>query len=425
MTAIHHSKTSRLVWIFWIPLFLSGSIVLLSAAPSLAGQNCGGLRSPSNGFLSWVNRATARAINGVMVEEATAAGSWTFPICGAPNNVEPGYVPHGDPLANGTAVMEINNDRLTISIDLGDQHYYAHHAHLYSTTSGYRNGNGIDVAAIGQSTVCWATSNLTANDPSTAPYNEKALSVVDWPYAGGYAWEWYMSYLSDIDAIGGGEWFVMVHMLGGHFAVDHEGHLIEWDVSLHEVSGDDDVVGNFYGENDVRINCNARHGRRLTDRRVRTGNFCLSNLGNLGQFNNVDDYFLDQNGVAWLDPDGQLTPLAVDHGYQRTTSYLFFSFADEGRAEQYGGPEGGAGGFINGYDGARCDNWPPEGWGEPHPHTVPEPSGPVARLAALACLAALRRSRKFGKAGVQGRNSGAWVEKGKKTRERYETGWPD
>lgn len=365
-------------------LILVASSLLWIPSVSLAGQNCVGPRVQADPFLLWVKRATRRAVRGVMVEEARAAGTWTFPICGAPNNVEPGYVPHGDPLSNGTAVMEINNDRLTISIDLGNQRYDAHHAHLYSTTSGYINDD------IGASTVCWAYDNLTPNNSNTAPYNEKALSVIDWPYPGGYAESWYMSYLSDIDAIGGGEWFVMVHMLGGHFAVDDEGHLIEWNGPIHEVAGDADVAGNFYGDNNVVPSCNARHGRRLNDKRMTTGS-CLSGLG---RFNTVDDYFLDQNGVAWLDEDGNLTPLAVNHSYDLTTRYVFYSFADEGLAEQYGGPEGGAGGFINGYDGERCDDWPPTDWGEPHPHTVPEPSGLALGFGALLFFSFLRQRPK-------------------------------
>ena len=388
MASVRRAQPSRLARIRWLLLALAGSTLLVAAPPAFSGQNCAGPKPDSNGFLGWLKMLTARAVNGVMVEEAKAAGSWTFPICGAPNNVEPGYVPNGDPLSNGTAVMEINNNLLSISIDLGSQRYYAHHAHLYSTTSGYRNEFGRDVAAIGQSTVCWATSNLTENDSSTGRFNEKSLSVMDWPYPGGYAENWYKGYLSDIDAIGGGDWFVMVHMLGGHFAVDDQGHLIEWSAALHEVTGDEDVAGNFDGQNDIKTTCNARHGRRLNNRNVRFGS-CVANLA---PFNLVENYFLDQSGVGWLDSEGQLTPLAVDHGYDLETNYLFYSFADEGRAEQYGGPEGGAGGFINGHNGERCDNWPPAGWGDPHPHTVPEPSREVAGLTVLLSLGFLRRS---------------------------------
>ena len=361
-------------------VFLSGLLVLVVAAPSLAGRYCVGPTALSNGPLNLVAMGSDAVMKGVVPEGASGASSWTFPICGAPNSVEPGFVPHGDPQANGMAVMMINKNRLTIAIDLGNQRYDAHHAHLYSTTSGYRNENGRDVARIGQSTVCWATSNLTPNDPSTSPYNEKSLSVVEWPYDGGYAEDFYRGYLRDIKVLGGGEWFVMVHMLGGHFAVDHEGHLIEWDATVHEVVGDADVAGNFGGNNDIEVSCNARHGRKLTDRRMRTGSACLRNLSG---FNRVDDYFLDQNGVAWLDSAGDLTPDAIDHGYDLATEYLFFSFADEGRAGQYGGPEGGAGGFINGYDGSRCDDWPPEGWGEAHRHFTDPGPGASSAVAGL------------------------------------------
>ncbi len=333
--------------------------VLSLALLSLGQVACGGDITTGDSGVTDVDADTDTDTDADTDTDTLSPNSWTFPICGAPNEVVPGYVPHGDPLANGTAVMQIVDGRLTISIDLGEQRYDAHHAHLYSTTSGYT------FTDIGASTVCWAWDNLTENDPETAPYNEKALGVVDWPYKGSYSWQWYMSYLYGIEESGGGEWYVMVHMLGGHFAVDADGHLVEWDPEVHEILGDEDVAGNFGAENDVRINCNARHGRTLGDRDMLTGNVCASDLG---AFNEVEDYFLDQNGVAWLDNDGNLTGDAIDHGYDLTKEYLFFSFSDEGVASQYGGPEGGAGGFINGQDGERCDNWPPSGWGEPHAH---------------------------------------------------------
>lgn len=292
-------------------------------------------------------------------KETVADSEWTFPICGAPNSEVPGYVPHGDPMANGTAQMRIDDGRLTISIDLGEQRYHAHHAHLYSTSSDYTNSD------VGHSTVCWAYDNFTENDPLTAPYNEKSLAVEDWPATGSYSWQWYIGHLRQIDDAKGGDWYVMVHMLGGHFAVDEDGHLIEWDPAVHETQGAEHVAGNFEGNNAVRVDCNARHGRTLADRDLRTGNTCQMDLG---AFNEVEAPFLDQNGLAWLDADGSLTPAALDHGYDLTTEYLFFSFADAGVTEQYGGPEGGAGGFINGQDGDRCADWPPAGWGDPHSH---------------------------------------------------------
>ncbi|GHD24163.1 hypothetical protein GCM10007052_37590 [Halioglobus japonicus] len=293
---------------------------------------------------------------------SAADGQWTVPICGAPNSIKPGWVPHGDPLANGTATITSQNSLITVDIDLGEQRYYAHHAHLYSTSNGYLEGS-VDV---GHSTVCWAYDNETPNNPLTAPYNEKSLSIANWPGPGSYAADWYKGYI-DMIPEDGGDWYIMVHMLGGHFAVDEDGHLIPWDASVHEVMGRDSVAGNWDGENDVSVGCNARMGRRLGDTSVETGS-CLA--GTNGSYTHVDAPFLDQNGVAWLDENGELTQAAIDHGYDLDTEYLYFAFADEGISAQYGGPEGGAGGFLNpeNQDPNRCLQWPPAGWGAPHGH---------------------------------------------------------
>lgn len=303
-----------------------------------------------------------------------AEDTWEVPICGAPNKVEPGYVPHGDPRAKGTARITRKDGLLTVEINLGNQRYDAHHAHLYSVSSGYTSGN-VDV---GHSTICWAYDNTTSNNGGTAPYNEKSLSITDWPQPGAYAEDWYKDYINDIPA-DGGDWYVMVHMLGGHFATDKDGHLIPWDSDKHEVRGDENVKGNWGGSNKIETDCNARVGRRLNDKSVKTGT-CVGNT--VGKFDEVDEFFLDMKGVAWLDQNGNLTPEAIAHGYDLETEYLFYNFADEGIAAQYGGPEGGAGGWLNPnrQDKSRCANWPPADWGKAHPHvpnladaTPPEP----------------------------------------------------
>ena len=316
---------------------------------------------------------------------SAADGQWTVPICGAPNDVMPGWVPNGDPLSNGIATITSQNSLITVDIDLGNQRYDAHHAHLYSTTNGYTSGS-VDV---GHSTVCWAYDNETANDPLTAPYNEKALSIANWPGAGSYAADWYKGYIDMIPA-DGGDWYIMVHMLGGHFATDEDGHLIPWDSSVHEVQGRDSVVGNWGGENDVSINCNARVGRSLANTNVEQGS-CLA--GTNGSFSNVDEPFLDQNGMAWLNADGSLTPMAIEHGYDLNTQYLFYNFADEGISAQYGGPEGGAGGFLNAanQDPNRCLAWPKAGWGTPHSHG-PDETAPVISLNGAANMGVVQFS---------------------------------
>ena len=310
---------------------------------------------------------------------SAADGSWTFPFCGAPNSAQPGYVPHGDPQANGSATVVSVNGLISVDIQMGNQRYDAHHAHLYSATNGYDNADK------GHSTVCWAYDNLTVNDPSTAPFNEKALHIEDWPYPGSYSENWYKGYINQIPA-DGGDWFLMVHMLGGHFALDDEGHLIEWDSSAHEVNGDDDIAGNYGGSNNVKTSCNARVGRTLADTSVKTG-ICISENGS---FNNADEPYLDQNGHAWLNGNGSLSADAIEHGYDLNTEYLFFSFADEGVNGQWGGPEGGAGGWLNtSYQDGRCLSWPAEGWGDIHSHGPPPPDElpPVLTLVGASTIA--------------------------------------
>ena len=45
--------------------------------------------------------------------------TYTFPVCGAPNSVEPGWVPNGDPMVNGemTLVIDAENGLLTLQRD--------------------------------------------------------------------------------------------------------------------------------------------------------------------------------------------------------------------------------------------------------------------------------------------------------------------
>ncbi len=286
-----------------------------------------------------------------------ADGSWTFQICGAPNTVFPGYVPHGDPLANGTATVTSQNSLLSVNIELGgNMRYYAHHAHLYSPTQGTYDGGNVEK---GHSTICWAANNLTSNSNQTSPFHEKALSVTNWPHSGASSEAWYKSYIDRIPA-DGGDWALIVHLLGGHFALDSGGQLIPWDASKHEVQGDSDVSANHGGSNNVSTNCNARHGRRLNDRNVTTGT-CLGNTN--GSFDLVDEPFLDTNGNAWIDSSGNLTAAAIDRGYDLDTEYLFLAFNDEGVNTQWGGPEGGALGFLNiNLNPNRCAAWPPTNW---------------------------------------------------------------
>ena len=77
----------------------------------------------------------------------------------------------------------------------------------------------------------------------------------------------------------------------------------------------------------------------------------------------ADDYFLDANGIAWVDENGALTEEAVAMGYDLETEYLFFNYRDNGQSDRWGGPDGGAGGFLTGDSEGRCLAWPPEFYG--------------------------------------------------------------
>ena len=229
----------------------------------------------------------------------------------------------------------------------------ADHAHFYNPNNGYDNSD------VGESPICWTGVN-----------GANALSATNWPGNNGF----YRTWLEQVVLDQGEGWWLNVHMLGGHFAADAEGHLIEW-------TGD---FPSFGGANTIRPACNAHQKRKLDNKALVFDNSCSSSK-NAGD---ADDYYLDQMGVAWVDPDGNLTADAIEHGYDLSTDYLFFQFGDEGRSNQWGGPDGGIGGRINGSEDDRCDDWPVAGWGEPHGHAVGTPV-PALDLRGLGLLAAV------------------------------------
>jgi hypothetical protein len=77
----------------------------------------------------------------------------------------------------------------------------------------------------------------------------------------------------------------------------------------------------------------------------------------------ADDYVLDVNGIAWIDEVGNLTLDAISHGYSLDKQCLFYNYRDNGQSDRWGGPDGGAGGFITGDSEGLCDVWPLEGYG--------------------------------------------------------------
>ncbi len=296
---------------------------------------------------------------------ATASGAaadqqrYTFDVCGAPNSVEPGWVPNGDPNVNGKMTLTIDTEEGTMSLlpsqELIDStEYMCIHAHLYDLQKRY------DLTELGQSTICWAYYNHVGRGGKCAidDYDCQALTgVEDWPWIEyGYAVEWYRDYLKTVAKEEGDGWWLMLHTTGGHFATDEDGHLIEWD-------GSSFMESSFHGLNSIRPKCNARVARRLDDRDYGTGDACNEFLKGV----EAEHYFPDANGTRWLDENGELTEAAMAHGYDLDTEYLFYNYRDNGQSDRWGGPDGSAGGFIAGDKEGRCAVWPPAEHGAPHP----------------------------------------------------------
>tara|TARA_Y100001934_G_scaffold165140_1_gene196577 strand:- start:402 stop:1373 length:972 start_codon:yes stop_codon:yes gene_type:complete len=285
---------------------------------------------------------------------------YRFDVCGAPNSHEPGWVPNGDPNVNGKMTLIIDAEQGLMTLEpsqelLDSTRYVSLHAHLYDLQKRYDN------TELGQSTICWAYYNHDGRGGHCAKddYECQTLTGVDnWPWVKyGYSVDWYRDYIKTVAEEKAAGWWFMLHSAGGHFATDEHGHLIEWDGSPY-------MESSFYGKNNIRPDCNARIGRRLNDRDFGTGDVCNQMLVGV----EADEYFLDANGVRWLNEDGSLTEDAIAHGYDFETEYLFYNYRDNGQSDRWGGPDGGAGGFITGDFEGRCANWPPPGYGEPHQH---------------------------------------------------------
>ena len=283
--------------------------------------------------------------------------TFEFHVCGAPNSTVPGWVPNGEPNVNGKVTIEIDaekglmtmipSEELTSSIK-----YTVLHAHLYDGKFRLASTDK------GQSTICWAYYNTTSRGGVCDPddYTCQSLTgVSEWPWQEyGYAVNFYRDYLKRVAAEGGEGWYLMLHFAGGHFATDDEGGLIEWD-------GSPFMEASFEGMNSIRPACNARIGRKLTDRDFGTADACNPMMHGVM----ADEYFADANGNRWVDDDGNLTEEAVARGYDLETEYLFFNYRDNGQSDRWGGPEGGAGGFLTGDDEGRCANWPLQSYSLP------------------------------------------------------------
>jgi len=295
------------------------------------------------------------SLPGLSIAEAKV---YTFDVCGAPNSYEPGWVPHGDPMVNGKMTLTIEEGLLTLEPSqalLDSTRYVSLHAHLYDLQHRFDNSD------IGQSTICWAYYNTDGfgGHCEKDDYDCQTLTGVEkWPWTKyGYAVDWYRDYLQTVAQEQAEGWWFMYHSAGGHFATDANGHLIQWDGSAA-------MEASFLGQNNMRADCNAHLGRTLANKDFGLGDSCNAMLEGVM----ADDYFLDGNGVKWLDSDGTLTEDAIAHGYGLATKYLFYNYRDNGQSDRWGGPDGGAGGFLTGDREGRCANWPPAGYGDMHTH---------------------------------------------------------
>lgn len=306
-------------------------------------------------FGMWIASITVA----VSIVPALAAQQvYTFPVCGAPTSIQPGWMPHGDPNVKGEMTLIIDTVEGTLTLEpskelLESTRYVSLHAHLYDLKHRYERSE------LGQSTICWAYYNHTERGGECAvdDYTCQTLTgVKNWPWKEyGYSVDWYKDYIRTVAEENAEGWWFMYHSAGGHFATDEDGHLVEWD-------GSPFMEASFNGENSIRPECNARVGRKLNDKDFGTGDACNAMLEGV----DADDYFLDANGVKWLNEDGTLSDKAIAHGYDLETEYLFFNYRDNGQSDRWGGPDGGAGGFITGDSEGRCLEWPPAGYGESH-----------------------------------------------------------
>ena len=264
-------------------------------------------------------------------------------------------------MVNGKMTLIIDSEEGLLTLQpsqelLDSTRYVSLHAHLYDLQHRYDNSE------LGQSTICWAyynTEGSRGGHCASDDYDCQTLTGVEkWPWVKyGYYVEWYRDYLKTVARENAEGWWLMYHSAGGHFATDENGHLIEWDGSPY-------MESSFLGDNEIRPDCNAHVGRALANRDFGFGDSCNHMLKGVL----ADAYFLDGNGIAWLDQDGNLTEKAIAHGYDLETEYLFYNYRDNGQSDRWGGPDGGAGGFITGDSEGRCATWPPEGYGEPHIH---------------------------------------------------------
>ena len=253
----------------------------------------------------------------------------TVDLSGAPNDVVPGFVPHGDPLVSGTALLTIYaNNTMDYQIQLNDDRYRVTQAHLYNIqkTSG-TSGN----PAHGDSIICWG--GRWANGGNSTDFlvgqgysNRRLREVLENP----------------------SDWYLMLHTEGGHFATDAQGHLIPYTGAADQETS---VTGVPESERAARFN--NRVGRRLDSLVLRADNDrdpAAPFHNPLAPDNQSGDPFPDAQGNLWIQPAGndrfELTADALAAGYDLTTEYLFYLYDDQGPRWDFGGPEGAMGGFL-------------------------------------------------------------------------------
>ena len=279
---------------------------------------------------------------------------FTVELSGHGNSIVPGFAPHGDPEVSGAAQLTIRDDNtMDYRIVLSDNRYRVTQAHLYniSKTSG-TSGN----PAHGDSIICWG-----GRWESNAPGGDSSDFLAGHGYSNGRLAE----VLADP-----ARWALILHTEGGHFALDDDGGLIEYD-SNRNGPQETSVLGVRESERATRFN--NRVGKTLVDMVLREDN--VNDLSApfhdpSAPFNQHIAPFPDADGNMWVKPDGlggwELTSAAIKRGYDLNTEYLFYLYDDQGPTWDFGGPEGAMVGFLR---------------------QVPEPSSPIMALVLSGCLA--------------------------------------
>jgi len=310
-----------------------------------------------------INESDGTAIQNYLASKLNqpppTATTFTVNITGnntAQDNIPDGFAPHGNKGLTGTGTFTFdptdNTMDWSITLDENDANQFnVTQAHFYN----------LDRKSNGDSIFCWG--GRWSDDAFLSGEGFGISSQV----------------MSEILA-NPEQWVLVLHTEGGHFAVDEQGQLVEYDANVHEVSET--------GQAESGDRYNNRVAKKLTDLLLREQN---PHSGGFGQsafdavYPDTDHFdrehtspFADADGNQWIewdDAQGEfvLTSYAESMGLvpaDLDKEFLFYRYDDQGPQWDYGGPEGAAAGLLL---------------------QVPEPS--TLGLLSVAAVSLLRRRR--------------------------------